>query len=228
MEKSKLNIVAAILFVLQSFVVVFSNLISLNLYQLIISVVSLVLYVLIAINIINIKKENANKVIVLFILSFITGITIEKILLFGLLLINLYPKLFKYKETINKLWFLPCIIKIASYVLNLISSQHLNLIYLISTILSAIGILCLSKWIIINPYNLTEEDTSNLNYIFNKKTWIIITVIVIIISFVGMAYENKHRYDNVFNKDPNTWTEDDEDYVNNFFDWIVEQDKKDD
>ncbi|MBQ6936414.1 MAG: hypothetical protein IJN49_07675, partial [Clostridia bacterium] len=69
MEKSKLNIVAAILFVLQSFVVVFSNLISLNLYQLIISVVSLVLYVLIAINIINIKKVNANKVIVLFILS---------------------------------------------------------------------------------------------------------------------------------------------------------------
>lgn len=50
--------------------------------------------------------------------------------------------------------------------------------------------------------------------------------IAIVISLnTSSSNESKNKYDDVFKKDPNTWTEDEKEYVNDLFEWTDEQDK---
>ena len=53
---------------------------------------------------------------------------------------------------------------------------------------------------------------------------IILGLIAWFLSF-GLSSTSKNKYDDVFKKDPNTWTEDEEAYVNDFFEWMGKNDK---
>jgi len=52
--------------------------------------------------------------------------------------------------------------------------------------------------------------------------WIVVMVVVFLI---GSNIKSNNRFDNVFDKDPNSWTESEKNYVNNLFDWIDKQNK---
>ena len=59
----------------------------------------------------------------------------------------------------------------------------------------------------------------------SRITWGCLGVIIIVIIFIfvacSMSSENKkHQYDDVFNKNPNNWSDDEKDYVNDLFDWM--------
>ncbi|MBO4950234.1 MAG: hypothetical protein J6E38_04355 [Clostridia bacterium] len=43
--------------------------------------------------------------------------------------------------------------------------------------------------------------------------------VIVLISTSESADSNSGRYDDVFKKNPNEWTEDEEEYVNDFFEW---------
>jgi len=49
--------------------------------------------------------------------------------------------------------------------------------------------------------------------------WVILAVIAIGIS----SCEDKNEFEDVFRKDPNTWTEREKEHINNYFDWLEEQ-----
>lgn len=49
-------------------------------------------------------------------------------------------------------------------------------------------------------------------------------VVALMISNIDWFGSNSNKFDDVFNKDPNTWTDEEEDYVNDFFDWLDKQD----
>ena len=52
---------------------------------------------------------------------------------------------------------------------------------------------------------------------------IIFTIFILTLALGACGDDDK--YDDVFNKDPNTWTEDEKDYVDGFFEWQKEQNK---
>lgn len=63
------------------------------------------------------------------------------------------------------------------------------------------------------------------------KFWIIfisiIIISLIIIFSLGNVFDLRNKkYDDVFEKDPNTWTEDEKEYVDEFFEWQKEQNDK--
>ena len=63
------------------------------------------------------------------------------------------------------------------------------------------------------------------------KFWIvfisIIIISLIILFSIGDVLKLKNKkYDDVFEKDPNTWTEDEKEYVDEFFEWQKEQNDK--
>ena len=65
----------------------------------------------------------------------------------------------------------------------------------------------------------------------NMKPYVIVVVCVILAaalctqcSKIDLFTPRKSKYDDVFKKDPNTWTEDEKEYVNNFFKWLDEKD----
>ena len=53
---------------------------------------------------------------------------------------------------------------------------------------------------------------------------VILVLIAWLFSF-GSSSVSKNKYDDVFEKDPNTWSEDEKEYVNDFFEWMGENDK---
>ncbi len=48
---------------------------------------------------------------------------------------------------------------------------------------------------------------------------------IFILTFALSACGEDDKYDDVFKKDPNTWTDDEKDYVDGFFEWQKEQNK---
>ncbi len=74
-----------------------------------------------------------------------------------------------------------------------------------------------------------ENSTDKKASIKNVRNICIAVLCFIIIAFLFVQCTSggsrKNEYDNVFNKDPNTWTESEKNYVNNFFDWQNKQNK---
>ena len=74
----------------------------------------------------------------------------------------------------------------------------------------------------IEEYNQKQAKELKKSIVFGVITVAIIAIFMLGIQNCNCAGDSK--YEDVFNKDPNTWTEDEEDYVNNLFDYIVEND----
>ena len=66
--------------------------------------------------------------------------------------------------------------------------------------------------------------------IFNKtwrKTILLWVIIIAVLFFVLYGSRNNHKKkEDVWDKDPNEWTESEKEYVDNFFEWQKEQSKK--
>jgi ABC-type anion transport system duplicated permease subunit len=52
-----------------------------------------------------------------------------------------------------------------------------------------------------------------------------IIIFIILVVTAGVA-SSSHKYDNVFNKNPNSWSNDEKEYVNGFFEWQDKQQSK--
>lgn len=75
---------------------------------------------------------------------------------------------------------------------------------------------------------LAENDSETKNLIVSQKVKIknVFSITIIILAIVGVfiigfliSDGNSNKHDDVWDKDPNTWTDQEEDYVNDFFEW---------
>lgn len=77
--------------------------------------------------------------------------------------------------------------------------------------------------------NLCADEIDNINAETKKaikRFWLgvvgfglgLVVFISVLIGILGDS--NKRRFDDVFDKDPNSWTESEKDYVDGFFDWV--------
>ncbi len=75
---------------------------------------------------------------------------------------------------------------------------------------------------------ISDEDCSTIIKEVNKKVIFtsILSVVLVIIAFAilmsSITGGGNSEFDDVFNKDPNNWSDDEKDYVNDLFDWMKE------
>ena len=83
---------------------------------------------------------------------------------------------------------------------------------------------------IIEKGNIPDSKKEKYTLIFNKtwrKTILLWVIIIAVLFFVLYGSRNNHKKkEDVWDKDPNEWTESEKEYVDNFFEWQKEQSKK--
>lgn len=57
------------------------------------------------------------------------------------------------------------------------------------------------------------------NSIISNILKLVLCILLLIFAFTRSYGTYKNPYDDVFNKDPNKWTDEEKDYVNDFFEW---------
>lgn len=84
---------------------------------------------------------------------------------------------------------------------------------------------------VLDERNVTKEQTNAIDKKDKKSATdflfdvIFVVVVLLVLLFVFRSCRNNdNKYEDVFNKDPNTWTEEEEDYVNNLYEFVVEND----
>jgi hypothetical protein len=80
--------------------------------------------------------------------------------------------------------------------------------------------------------NWAKSDDARKQAIKKGKLYSALSVFIVgavflfamMLSSIDLFGSSSNQFDDVFNKDPNTWTDEEKDYVNDFFDWLDKQD----